>query len=171
MDGEPLPARVPLLPGRYRRLALSVAAGVAVVALYVWDDAVLAAPIVAASAWLGSGLAFVLLAPVFFVLSSLLAVAAVRAHDKVTGGGTSRLEAWLRHQVEDRRGGLTRRVSRAGGLLGFVASSVLLGGTVTTWLIRYGGRREGLLKVACASSAINAVSFVGMYSGLASLVF
>lgn len=163
---------VVVAPGpRPTRKLLAVGAALAVVALYVWDDVVLAAPIIAVSGWLGPGAAFLLLTPVFFVVSSLLALAAVRAHDRATEGRRSRLEDWLEGQMAHRRGQLTRRLARAGGAVGFVVSSTLLGGTVTTWLLRYGGRRHGLVGVATASSAINAVTFVGLYSGLASLVF
>lgn len=160
----------PVVAARRRGWLFAVGAGAVVVALYVWDDVVVSAPILAVSAWIGPGAAFLVTTPLFFVISSALALAAVRAHDKATAGRPSRLEAWMQHQVEGRRQGLARRLVLAGGAVGFVASSILLGGTVTTWLLRYGGRREGLTSVAYTSSAINAVTFVGMYSGLFSLL-
>lgn len=154
-----------------RRWLVGAAAVSTVVALYVWDDVLFATPIIALSAWLSPWASFLILTPVWFVGGAALALAAVRAHDRATKGRPSRLETWLEHQVEGRRGRNARRLTAAGGAVGFVLASVLLSGVVTTWLIRYGGRREGLVKVACASSAINGVAFVGMYSGLASLVF
>lgn len=171
MGTEIADVTAPLAPARRRGWLVAAGAAAVVVALYVWDDVVVSAPIIAVSAWLGPGLAFLVMTPLFFVISSALALAAVRAHDRATAGRPSRLETWLEHQVDGRRQGLARRLLRAGGAMGFVLSSILLGGTVTTWLLRYGGRRDGLATVAYASSAINAVTFVGMYSGLVSLLF
>ncbi len=157
--------------GRWLRRAASLAAVLGVVALYVWDDVVLAAPIAAAASWLGAGYAFVMCAPIFFLGSSLLALAAVRAYEASSQGRASRLERWLEHQTTGRRGRLADRVLRTTGVASFVLSSVLLGGTVTTWLIRYSGRREGITGVALVSSAINAVTFVGLYTGIFGLLF
>ncbi len=162
-------ATEPSRPDR-RRPFLAVGAGAVVVALYVWDDVLLATPIVVTSGWLGPGLAFVLLTPVFFVVSTALAVAAVRAHERATRGRPGRLERSLRRQLDHRRGRLATELMRATGLISFVLASTLLGGTVTTWLIRCGGRRHGMIAVAATSSAINAVTFVGLYSGLVALV-
>ncbi len=160
-------------PSRPRRSSALPAglAGVLVVVLYIWDDVILATPIAATSRWLGSGTAFLLLTPVFFVISTFLALAAVRAHDRASAGRASRLEKYLTRQTQHRRGRLATRLMRATGVASFVLSSVLVGGMVTTWLMRYGGRREGITAVAVVSSLINAVTFVGIYSGLSSLVF
>lgn len=158
-------------PQRRSSAVPAALAGIAVAALYIWDDILLAVPIAATSRWIGPGAAFLVLTPVFFAGSTFLAIAAVRAHDRASEGRASRLEAYLTRQTEHRRGRLARRLMRITGLVGFVLSSTLLGGMVTTWLMRYGGRREGITMVAVASSAVNAVTFVGLYSGLSSLVF
>ncbi|MCU1352205.1 MAG: hypothetical protein JWM05_1414 [Acidimicrobiales bacterium] len=161
----------PITPSRSRwRLLGFLGAGVGVIALYLWDDILFAAPILGATRWWGPGLAFVVLTPVYFSGSVLLSLLAIRAYEHAVAGRTSRLERWLENQARGRRGRLGDSVMKATSAVSFVAASVLLGAVLTTWMIRYSGRRKRMLPVVLASSAIFAVGFVGMYSGLFGLL-
>ena len=66
---------------------------------------------------------------------------------------------------------LVRRLVHTGRLIGFVLSSMLLGGIVTTWLLIQLGRRRHIRREAMASSLIFSTFFVGFYAGIASLIF
>lgn len=147
-----------------------VAAALAVAALYLWDDLIFAAPIVATAAWAGPVVAFVVFTPLYGLGSWMIALAAVRAYERSSDGRPSRLAAWLEHQRARPRSGWARRLLDSGRLLGFVVASFLIGGILTTWFLRYGGRRDGIARLSAWSSGIFAVTFVGMYSGLAALV-
>ena len=150
----------------------ALAGVVSVVVLYVWDDALFAAPIIAATKLWGVLPAFLVLGLFYWLVSWFLAIVVVRVYEgrTSTADGTSRLERWLTSQTEGRRGRWVEGLLRSGKALGFVVSSFLLGGVVTTWLARYLGRRDGLVVLACTSSAIFAVTFVGFYSGVGRVV-
>ena len=156
--------------GGLRRRWLVVASGLSVVALYLWDDALLSAPLIALTATAGPLPAFLIGATVYGGASFLLALLAVRAYDRWSQGRPSRLARWLERQADGRRGAWGRRLLTSGAWLGFVVSSFLLGGIVTTWFVRYAGRREGIRQVAAASSIIFGVTFAGFYTGLAAAV-
>lgn len=158
-------------PAVTRRNPLAVgAAVVGVVALYIWDDLLFAAPVVAATAWLGPWPAFVVTTVVYALGAFGLALGAVRAYERWSQGRPSRLAAWLEAQQRRRRGTWAERLVRSGKVLGFVVASVVIGAIVTTWLIRYSGRTRGLVRVAAASSVIFAVGFCGTYTGVAAVV-
>lgn len=138
--------------------------------LYIWDDLLFAAPIIAAVPFLGVVPTFVLFSLGLGGLNFIGGLLAVRAYDRFSRGDPSRIEAWLSKQATSRRGQWAEKLIRSGKALGFIASSFLLGGVVTTWIVRYLGRREHIKSVALASSAIFAVTFVGLYSGLGKLL-
>jgi len=149
------------------RAALPALAGVlATVALYVWDDLLFAAPIVAVSAAAGPWTAFAIFSVVYALGSFVLALLAVRAYEHLSGGEPSRLAAWLQQRAGGRRSRFARRLLATGKLAGFVVCSFVLGGILTTWLIRYSGRTRGLVAVAAWSSAIFGVTFTALYVGL-----
>jgi hypothetical protein len=155
-----------------RRTPLTaLVAGASFVALYLWDDAIFAAPVVAATRILGALPAFLALALVYGIASFVIALIAVRAYDRRTEGAPSRLARWLERQSSMRRGRWARPMATSGRALGFVISSFVLGAILTTWLLRYSGQRERITLYAALSSAIFAITFVGSYSGLAQLVF
>ncbi|HSL57429.1 MAG TPA: hypothetical protein VK866_06270, partial [Acidimicrobiales bacterium] len=99
--------------------ALLVAA-VALVGVYLWDDLIFAAPVVAASAWLGPLVAFALLAPVYAIVSWIVAMAAVRAYERASAGEPSRFATWLEHQRTRQRSAWGARLLDGGKLVGFV---------------------------------------------------
>lgn len=153
-----------------RRPVALVAGALVVVALYLWDDLVFAAPVVATAAWIGPLPAFLVLAPLYAVGSWVIALAAVRAYERSSQGRPSRLARWLESQRRRQRSTWGRRLLESGRLLGFVVSSFLVGGILTTWFLRYSGRRDGIRRLAAWSCGIFGVGFVGVYTGLASVI-
>ncbi len=156
--------------GRRRILNYGVGA-LAAVALFIWDETLLVAPVVALTKLIGAGLAFLVLAPVYFLVSFGGALLAVRAYERASAGEPSGLERWLRRQAESSTGRSGQRLMRTTSRVGFVAASVILGGILTTWLVRVGGRRDGLTRLAAVSSSLFAVGFVGLYTGVFGLIF
>jgi len=162
----------------------TVLAGATVLILYVWDDAIFASPVVAATRWWGPVTAFATLSITYAIGSWLVAMLGVRTFDRSVGTrpggvdpadgstahGSSRLVRWIDHQAAGRRGPWGSRLVASGELVGFVLASFLLGGIVTTWLVRLSGRRQRIALVAVASSTLFAISFVGFYSGVARLL-
>ena len=148
-----------------------LAAVVSVVILYIWDDALLAAPVVAVTGLAGPLVALGIFTIVYSIGSYVLAVLAVRAYDRRATGRPSRLADWLTQQGEKPRTAWARRLLGSGKVIGFVVSSFALGGIITTWLIRYGGRREGIERIAAMSSLVFGVTFTAMYTGLAQALF
>jgi hypothetical protein len=148
-----------------------VAAVVSVVILYIWDDALLAAPVIAVTGLAGPLVAFGIFTILYSVGSYILAVLAVRAYDRRAVGGSSRLADWLAREGRKPRTAWARRLLDSGKVLGFIASSFALGGIITTWLIRYGGRREGIERIAAMSCLVFGVTFTAMYTGIAQAAF
>jgi len=162
---EPAPTRAA------RRVAVTVLGTAAVVALYLWDDALLAAPVIAMTGLAGAGAAIAVLGPLYALGSFGLAMLAVRAYNRQAAGHPSRLAARLSAHHVTRRSGLARRLLDSGRVLGFVAASFLLGAILTTWLVRYAGRREGIERVALLSSLVFGLGFTAFYTGIAEAVF
>jgi hypothetical protein len=156
---------------RAARILSAVAAALSVVALYVWDDALLSGPVIAMTGLVGPLPSFALFATVYTVASFFLALLGVRAYDRWTTGQPSRFARWLTRQREARRAVWSQRLLDSGKAIGFVVSSFLLGGVVTTFLIRYGGRRDGIEAVALGSSLVFGVMFTAVYTGLAQAAF
>ena len=169
------------LLSRGRNALATALAGATVLVLYVWDDAIFATPVVVATRWWGAATAFVTLFIAYAAGSWLVAVLGVRTYDRSVATRAagrdlsdesdpdrpSRLARWIDHQAGGRRGPWGKRLVASGELVGFVVASFLLGGIVTTWLVRLSGRRHRMGLVAIASSTIFAISFVGFYSGTA----
>lgn len=149
------------------RAAAGLVGGVLVfVAVYLWDDLLLAAPILWMSQVLGEWTAFVFFSVLYGVASWVLAMLAVRAYDRATEGRPSRLARWVEKQSQTKRGAIGARLLATGRAIAFVASSFLIGGLLTTWFIRYSGKREGIERVGALSCAIFGVTFTGFYSGI-----
>jgi hypothetical protein len=165
------PTTVADVRGSVTRVASAVAAGAVVVALYIWDDALLAGPVVAATGFLGPAAAFLIFATLYTLVSFALALLGVRAYDRWTSGRPSRLAQWLDRQRGERRAGWAQRLLTSSRVFGFIVSSFVLGGIVTTFLVRYGGRRSHLERVAFLSSLVFGITFVGAYTGIAHAVF
>lgn len=147
-----------------------IGAAAAVAALYVWDDLLLAAPIVAVASVWGAFTAWLLFSVLYGTASLALALMAVSAHDRMTSGRSSRLAHWLAAQSAGRRGRWGRRLINGGQLVGFVMSSFLLGGIVTTWMVRIIRPDKPAFTTAMASCAIFGVTFTAQYAGIAALV-
>lgn len=157
--------------GGRRRGALGAAAGLVggvlvFVAVYLWDDLLLAAPILWMSQVVGEWTAFVFFSVLYGSGSWVLAMLAVRAYDRATEGRPSRLARWVEKQSQTKRGAIGARLLATGRAIAFVASSFLIGGLLTTWFIRYSGKREGIERVGALSCAIFGVTFTGFYSGI-----
>jgi hypothetical protein len=148
-----------------------LAAVASVVVLYIWDDALLAAPVVAVTGLASPLAAFGIFTILYSVGSYILAMLAVRAYDRRTVGESSRLADWLARQERRPRTAWARRLLDSGKVVGFIASSFALGGIVTTWLIRYGGRREGIDRIAAMSCLVFGITFTAMYTGIAQAAF
>lgn len=165
---------VALASGGCARLAVSrwqIVSGSAVaVALYVWDDVLLAAPILAVARLVGAPSAFCLFALVYGTGSFVLALLAVRAYDRWSAGTPSHLASWLASREGSARAQWVERVLHSGKAFGFIISSWALGAILTVWLLRYSGRTENLTVLAALSSLIFGLTFVGFYSGLFQLI-
>jgi hypothetical protein len=143
--------------------------GLAVALTALLSEPLYAAPVVATTAWRNGALAFAIWAPIYFALGYAAASIVVRRVGR--RAPVSWFDRWLRKGAERRSMRRIRRLVQAGTWLGFALSSAIFGGIVTTWLLMELGRRDHIRPLALASSAIFAVSFVGLYAGLASLVF
>ena len=163
-------ANSPVAP-TLRRIALWVFGAAGFIAIYVWDDVIFAAPILAVVSWLGPWTAFVVLSVVYAIASFGLAMLAVRAYERRQSHKPSRLAEWLDREREKSHGRVAQRVLTAGKHVGFVLSSIFAGGILTTYFLRYAGKTEGLKKRSAISCAIFGVTFVGMYAGIFSILF
>ena len=151
-----------------RGLLAGLAAGAAVVALYVWDDLILAAPVVAANRAWGTWPTMVAFTLLYGVGSFVIALLVVRIserhrHEHEPPGRISR---WLEKQADQRRGVWGRRLVATGSVLAFVVSSVVVGGILTTWLVWLAGRRDHIVATAAVSSFIFGLMFTATYTGL-----
>ena len=155
-----------------RTLTRRIAVVLGFVAYNLWDEALFSTPVVAAAAALGPWPAFVGFSLLYGVGGFVLALLVTRAYGRRLGGAPSRLERWVVHEADDRRHRWARRLLLRSGWFGFGVASVALGPIVTTWLLyALGQRRDDVVSVALASSAIFAVTFVGPYVGLGRLLF
>jgi hypothetical protein len=149
----------------------AILTALSVVALYIWDDVLFAGPIVAVTALTGPWVAFVLFAALYSAGSFVLALLAIRAYDRWSRGEPNRLAQWLAQQRDRRRARWSRRLLESSKLLAFVLASFVLGGVLTTFFIRYSGRREGIERIAALSCVIFGITFTAVYTGLAAAIF
>jgi hypothetical protein len=153
-----------------QRLLAGIVALAVVVGLWIANDALFAAPIAAVTKVAGAWVAFVLFAGVYSLGGFILALLALRAYERYSRGEPSRLALWLERQAASPRVRWARPLAQGGRVVGFVVASVVAGGVVTTWLIRYSGQRERLVAIAAASSIIFGVTFAATYAGLFNFV-
>ena len=150
-------------------IAVVIVVGVAL------DEAIVSAPVIATTAWAGPLPAFVAFVTLYGVAGFFVALVVVRAYERRLGGRHGRLQMWIESRMErrseTRRARWASRLLKTGSLVSFAVSSILLGGILTTWLVRSAGRSRGIVGVAAASTVLWAVPFVGMYCGLARAVF
>jgi hypothetical protein len=172
-EGSAWPDResAPQAKGVTRSSVAAVGAVLSVILLYAWDDALFAAPIVAGTRWLGAWTAFIVFSVIYGVVSFTLAILAVRAYDRRSGGRENRLARWVERQSHSQRAGWIGGLLTSGKVVGFFLSSFLIGGIVTTFIIRLSGRRDHLTGLAAASSAIFSLTFVGLYTGVGRVIF
>lgn len=143
-----------------------VAAGIAAVAIYLWDDLFWAAPILVMSKRNGAWMAFGVFSLLYGLGSFVVGLLVVRVYDRWSQGRPSRLAKWLSRQEMQERTVWSRRMLTSGKASGFVLCSWALGGIMTTWLLAYSGRREGIVRLCALSSAIFGVTFAGFYAGI-----
>jgi hypothetical protein len=149
---------------------LGVVAGLVVYT--IWDEALLSAPVVATTGWLGAWPAFVLFAALYGTGGFVISLLVVRAYARRLGAEESRLERWVEKEAADGRQRWARRLLLRSGWVGFAVASFALGPIVTTWLLYAAGRhRSRVVGVALASSAIFGVTFVAPYCGIGRLLF
>lgn len=139
-------------------------AAVVVVAVYLWDDLVLAAPIVVANRVWGTWPTFVLFSVLYAAGSFLIAMAIVRWSERGGRGRDNVLSRWATAQSERRRGTWGARLVQAGTFGAFVVASVVIGGILTTWFVHLSGRRDGIERTAALSCAIFGLSFTALYT-------
>ena len=159
--------------GLRRRSTLTAIGGaLSIVAVYLWDDALFAAPIIAATSWLGAVPAFLVLSVVYSLVSLVLALVA-RSRVRHAGPAINRVGSPAGSNIRARAGAPagSSRLLLSGKIVGFLLSSFLIGGIVTTFLIRYSGRTDRITTLAVLSSVIFGVTFVGFYSGIGRIVF
>lgn len=137
----------------------------------IWDESILAAPVVAASAWLGMWLAFASFSLLYGVAGFVLTQLLVRSYRRRLGTDKSRLQCWVAAKSDSRFRRWARGLLLNSGSIGFCMSSFALGPLATTWLAVSSGKVRGeSTRVAAASSAIFAVTFVTPYCGLGRLI-
>ncbi|KAA0233188.1 MAG: hypothetical protein EDR02_14785 [Actinobacteria bacterium] len=166
-DSDPADLEV----GRFQAVLIGVAGVGVAVALYVWDDVFFAAPIGAASGLWNPWAAFLVFASVYALGSFLIAVVGVRAIDRVVGDEPTRLQQWLESSHVKRRRKIGDRFLETGKVVGFVISSIVLGGILTTLIVRMSGRRDRMLAIAAASCLIFGIGFAATYAGVFALIF
>ena len=152
-----------------RRSLMVIPAALGFMVLYIWDDFIFAAPIAVVAALYGIWVSFTLFAVLYTLASIAIGMLAVKGYERRTQGEPSKLAARLEKEIRKDRSKLGKRLLTSVGAVGFVLASFFVGGIVTTFMIRYMGRREGILKVSILSSIIFGVTFVGFYSGLTGL--
>lgn len=150
--------------------ALARVGGAAIVAaLYVWDDLLLAAPIVAVASLWGPFQAWLLFAALYAGASFVLSMWMMSIMARSGAASRGRFARWLHNQTDGRRGRWGRALINGGQIIGFVAASFLLGAIVTTWLTRVARPDQPALPVAASSAAIFGVTFAAQYAGIAAL--
>jgi hypothetical protein len=73
--------------------------------------------------------------------------------------------------MSTKRGAVGRKAFGTGQAVGFLGSSILLGGPLTTWLARIVGTKGNIKVLALSSSFIFAIVFVALYTGIAVAIF
>lgn len=147
-----------------RRALAGVVGAISVVAIYLWDDALLAAPIIAADQMFGMVPAFLFFSLLYTFGSLVVALWVVRVYDRESSPDGNAVSRWVERQGQRRRGTWGARLLQAGTMVAFVASSFIVGGILTTWFIRLGGRREGIERLALLSCLIFGVTFTAWYT-------
>lgn len=158
--------RSPLRRG-YRHVSFVAAVVIADLA----SETIFAAPVLALVGWLGAWPGFVTSVVLYVSGSLVLSFLAVRAYDRYTHGAPSRIARYLAKESESRASKLSRRLIAGGTVLGFVVSTALAGGVVTTWLLCYTGRRQHLLALSVVSCVAWSVLFSAGYAFAGSLIF
>ena len=159
------PPTAPAWSLAHRLFAGVVGVGV-VIALWLSSDLLLAAPIGAVTKVAGSWFAFVIFSVVYSIASFVLALLALRAYERYSRGEPSRLASWVDGQARSPRARWARPLAQGGRVIGFVVGSVVVGGVLMTWFLRYSGRRQGLVGAAALSSTIFGVTFTATYAGI-----
>lgn len=161
-----------VVKNRKKGLAMIVVGALGSVAIYVWDDLLFAAPVVGFAAAKGSWLAFAVFVPLYIAWSLPVSLLGVKAYNMYSEGKPpSKLALWLENEAEGGKHKFTRKLLSAGSKIGFVFSCFAIGAVVTTFFIRYSGKKEGMPRVAILASITFSVTYVGFYAGLFKVIF
>lgn len=146
---------------------LAVLAGIAVAG--IWDEIVFAAaPIYLTTRW-GGLPAFLVLAPAYAIFGTAVSIA---LFGRVRGRYVrpTRAQAFVSRWAATTEDSRIRRRLVAGGFVGFVLASWLLGGILTAFILHNLGLRRNRAILFATANAIWAVTFVGQYTGLTAVV-
>ena len=130
-------------------------------------DLVLSVPVSVVAAVYSPRVAFALFFPLFLALEWALSLWLIGHAGK--GHGRGRLERLLTHELDRPKLRGIRQLVVTGTVLGFVASSIVLGGVATTWLLWLLGRRDHIRRDSFVACAVFAAALVATYAGLVSI--
>ncbi len=150
------------------RAARAFVGFLAVLSAAVWDEVFFAAPVVFSTARLGPWPTLSLVAPAYWVIGTGVSMLVVRSR---SDNEPSRVMHMVQTMEARTRESRLRRQLVAGSVVGFVLSSWILGGILTSYILAVTGLRIDMTRWLVAANVIWAITFVGQYAGIASLIF
>ncbi len=141
----------------------------AIIGLYIWDDALFAAPVIGAVALWGPLMGWLVCSVVYSAGSLAVSLLLVRPRERPRQGRSQTITRWVTGTTDRRSAAWMRGALASGAVLGFIASSVLLGGIATTWLTHRLVPDRPVTSTAVAACSIFGFTFCALYSGVASI--
>ncbi len=155
---------------RAHQAGTTVASAIGLAIAGFWDEVFFAAPAVYLTAKIGAWSTLAILIPIYIVVGSGISVFIIGTKQRKYAKA-GRVERMVNSMAEKTQNSRIRRQLVAGSLVGFFLAAWLLGGILTSWILRLVGIRQHVLRWALAANTIWAVMFVGQYSGIAALIF
>lgn len=155
-----------------KKAALTTAAVAAGVALFIFDELLFGAPVLAVTKWIGAWPAFLALVPIYFAFDFMLGTLTLEGVKRWQASG--RQNKWSKKFSETRDtnvGKFSYWLVVSGGTVGFIVCSFLGTALLTMPIIYLLGRRQNLRVLTALSAAIYALTFVGQYAGIGALLF